>query len=170
MTPITLRADCTQCASLCCVALSFERSSLFAFDKEAGEPCAHLSRCGACRIHGERAARGFAGCASYDCLGAGQYVTQAMFGGRSWTADRALLGPMMEAFAIVREIHAVVLALQSTSEHAMPADTGARLTGYLRALQPEVSWTPDELKSARLALLLREARKFLRASGDNKRA
>jgi hypothetical protein len=62
MTSTDLRADCARCAALCCLALAFDRSPLFAFDKAAGEPCANLGSRGRCLIYAERAAKGFAGC------------------------------------------------------------------------------------------------------------
>ena len=37
-----LRADCSRCAGLCCVAPPFAASADFAFDKPAGQPCRHL--------------------------------------------------------------------------------------------------------------------------------
>ncbi|HEU4430704.1 MAG TPA: hypothetical protein VFT98_18225 [Myxococcota bacterium] len=69
--------DCGRCAALCCVATSFDAGAAFAFDKAAGERCRHLRRDDRCAIHASLAARGFAGCAAYDCYGAGQRVTRA---------------------------------------------------------------------------------------------
>jgi hypothetical protein len=109
----TLRADCTRCAALCCVALAFDRSALFAYDKKAGEACRHLDRNGRCAIHASRKEVGFGGCAAYDCLGAGQFVTQTVFGGRSWRDDASLLGPMIMAFALVRELRGLLLLLNA---------------------------------------------------------
>ena len=34
-----LRADCTRCFALCCVAPAFAASADFAIDKPAGQPC-----------------------------------------------------------------------------------------------------------------------------------
>src|SRR6185503_16885503 len=94
MPPTRWRGDCSCCAALCCVSFAFDRSELFAFDKAAGEPCALLGPQHACSIHAERARRGFGGCIAYDCLGAGQRVTEEVFGGRSWQAEPALARPM----------------------------------------------------------------------------
>ena len=71
-----LRGDCSRCFGLCCVALSFERGPLFAFDKPAGEPCPNLTQQGRCAVHERLAAAGMTGCARYDCLGAGQLATE----------------------------------------------------------------------------------------------
>ncbi|HZC25622.1 MAG TPA: GAF domain-containing SpoIIE family protein phosphatase, partial [Actinopolymorphaceae bacterium] len=41
-TTLDLRADCSRCAGLCCVAPSFSASADFAIDKAAGRACPHL--------------------------------------------------------------------------------------------------------------------------------
>ena len=46
-----LRADCSSCFGLCCVALTFSRSADFAIDKPAGEACPNLSADFRCGIH-----------------------------------------------------------------------------------------------------------------------
>ncbi len=98
-----LRADCSRCVGLCCVAPAFARSADFAVDKPAGTPCAHLRAEFRCAIHVDLRDRGFAGCTVFDCLGAGQRVTAA-FAGRDWrTPDVA--APMFRAFAVARQVH-----------------------------------------------------------------
>ena len=78
-----LRADCSRCFALCCVAPAFAASADFAIDKPAGHPCPNLQeedfRCG---IHDRLRERGFPGCTVFDCFGAGQQVAQVTFGGR----------------------------------------------------------------------------------------
>ena len=37
-----MRADCSRCSALCCVAPSFRASAEFAADKAAGVPCPHI--------------------------------------------------------------------------------------------------------------------------------
>jgi len=105
MKEITLRADCANCAALCCLALAFDRSALFAIDKAAGEACPHLDVDGACAIHRERSQRGFAGCVSYDCLGAGQRATQLVPGAKDWRSDRAIVKPLSQAFGDLLRAH-----------------------------------------------------------------
>lgn len=111
MSDTDLRGDCGRCAALCCTLLSFEAGPHFAFDKPAGEGCHHL-RGVRCAIHARLGSTGMAGCAAYDCLGAGQLVT-AMFAGLD------LGGPSTRraadsAFALVRQIQAMRLALRRT--------------------------------------------------------
>jgi hypothetical protein len=119
-----LGADCARCSALCCLALAFDASALFGLDKPAGEACPHLDACGRCAIHATRAERGFAGCVTYDCLGAGQRVTQEMFAGRSWIAEPHLAGPMARAFAAVHRAHALLQLLDEAGK--LPLSIGDR--------------------------------------------
>jgi hypothetical protein len=102
-----LRGDCTRCAALCCVALAFDRSASFAFDKPAGVPCTNL-RGRLCVIHDELEARGCGGCARYDCAGAGQRVCEEVFGGRDAPRDA-----MMDAFRVMREVQELRVVLRA---------------------------------------------------------
>ena len=163
MTSSTLRGDCAQCAALCCVALAFDRSPLFAYDKPAGEPCANLCAQGRCAIHAERAAKGFAGCEAYDCLGAGQAVTRGLFGGRSWRDDPALLRPMMEAFAVMRPAHEALALLREARRLPLPAVAARRLEAAEKALDPEEGWTQTDVTSGRIERATEAARSFLRS-------
>lgn len=131
---LSLRADCRRCAALCCVALVFDRGPAFALDKAAGEPCPHLGR-GGCRIHASRAARGFGGCVGYDCLGAGQRVTQALFQGRNWRDEPALLGPMTEAFRVVQRAHAMLELLGQARRLPLSPAERARAAALEAALE-----------------------------------
>lgn len=163
MTSSTLRGDCAQCAALCCVALAFDCSPLFAFDKPAGEPCANLSARGRCTIHAERAAKGFAGCEAYDCLGAGQAVTQGLFGGASWRDEPALLRPMMRAFAVLRPAHEMLSLLRQVQAMALPQAVRGRLGAALRRLEPEGGWTRGDVENGRIEQATAAAQGFLRS-------
>lgn len=101
---VSLRADCTRCAGLCCVLLAFDEGEDFGFAKPAGQACRHLKG-HLCTIHDGLAEAGFAGCRHYDCLGAGQRVVQEVFGGQSWRQDPALLAGMEQAFRALRRLH-----------------------------------------------------------------
>jgi Pentapeptide repeats (8 copies) len=102
---LSLKADCARCTGLCCVALSFARSAEFAFDKEAGDPCTHLQQDFRCGIHPVLRERGFAGCTAFDCLGAGQKVTQVTFAGRSWRQEPASAELLFATFQVMRPLH-----------------------------------------------------------------
>lgn len=107
-----LRADCSACVGLCCVALPFAASRDFGLDKAAGEPCRHLGEDSACGIHDRLRDRGFPGCAVFDCFGAGQRVTQVLYGGRGWRDEPALATEMFSVFGVVRSLHELLWFLQ----------------------------------------------------------
>lgn len=100
-----LRADCSRCFGLRCVVPAFSASSDFAIDKRAGVPCANLRGDFSCAIHSRLVDHGFAGCAAYDCFGAGQKVAQDTFGGRDWRRVPAVAEAMFSAFRVVRDLH-----------------------------------------------------------------
>ncbi len=101
----SLRPDCTDCFALCCTALGFSRSADFAVDKPAGTPCRNLASDFSCTIHEGLRPRGFRGCTVYDCFGAGQQVSQRLFGGISWAADPESRRDMFAAFNTARQLH-----------------------------------------------------------------
>ncbi|UYQ64356.1 pentapeptide repeat-containing protein [Streptomyces peucetius] len=101
----TLRADCSNCFGLCCVALPFAASADFAVTKDAGTPCANLRTDFTCGIHDRLRDSGFPGCTVYDCFGAGQHVSQITFGGTSWRDAPATARQMFDVFPVVRQLH-----------------------------------------------------------------
>jgi hypothetical protein len=157
-----LRADCTRCAALCCVTLAFDRSDLFAFAKAAGEPCEYLTAHDRCGIHAERPRHGFAGCAAYDCLGAGQRVTQELFGGRSWQAHPTLAQAMFEAFRVMRQVHELLSLLRVAKRLPLPAREAKRLGQLERRLQPATGWSCESLAAFERGPTPGEVASFLR--------
>jgi uncharacterized protein YjbI with pentapeptide repeats len=87
------------------VAPAFQTSADFALDKPAGRACPNLGPGFRCGIHAELRSRGFAGCAVYDCFGAGQQVTQVTFGGRDWRAEPTSAPLMFDVFGVMRSLH-----------------------------------------------------------------
>ncbi|MEV6929298.1 pentapeptide repeat-containing protein [Dactylosporangium sp. NPDC051485] len=123
-----LRADCSRCFGLCCVAPTFARSSDFAIDKPAGQPCPNLGDTFRCGIHTRLRERGFAGCTVYDCFGAGQHVAQVVYEGRDWRGDPASAPRMFDVFAAVRILHELLWYLTEArhlAESLPPSRTGA---------------------------------------------
>jgi hypothetical protein len=108
---IVLRADCSRCAALCCVALAFDQSSLFAINKASGQSCPNLNECGRCSIHANRVHQGYQGCVDFDCFGAGQRVTQEFFDGLSWIDRPSLTESMSRAFLAVLRAHECLVLL-----------------------------------------------------------
>ncbi|WP_099362875.1 pentapeptide repeat-containing protein [Fredinandcohnia onubensis] len=100
-----LMSDCTQCFGLCCVALPYGKSSDFPFNKEGGEPCRNLCSDNRCNIHEGLRKKGFRGCVSYECFGAGQHVSQTIYKGRDWRDNPERAGEMFEVFPLVQQLH-----------------------------------------------------------------
>ncbi len=132
---LLLRADCASCFGLCCVALQFERSSDFAFDKPAGDPCVNLQEDFRCGIHAKLRPAGFKGCTVYDCFGAGQRVAQQTYEGVSWRSSPGSAAEMYAIFPIVRQLHELLWYLAEALE--LTEDTGLR-AGWQGGLHGEL--------------------------------
>ncbi|MGW7273345.1 pentapeptide repeat-containing protein [Streptomyces sp. NPDC054864] len=113
-----LRADCGSCFGLCCVALTFAKSSDFPVDKAAGTPCTNLQQDFRCGIHQKLRQTGFSGCTVYDCFGAGQRVSQATYGGIDWRQDPDSARQMFDVFPVMRQLHELLWYL--TEALALP--------------------------------------------------
>lgn len=134
-----LRSDCSRCAGLCCVAHSFQRSSDFAYDKPAGTPCRNLLDDFRCGIHADLRTSGFTGCTVYECFGAGQFVTQQLFGGRTWRDDPAITADMFAVFGTMRGLHELLWYLTE----ALAVRAAAPLHGEVARLRTEVADVRD---------------------------
>nr|WP_166757161.1 pentapeptide repeat-containing protein [Modestobacter marinus] len=99
-----LTADCSRCNGLCCVLPAFAASADFAIDKPAGTPCPNLQPDSRCGIHDRLRDRGFPGCTVFDCFGAGQRVTQDVFGGADWRTDAATRAATAAVFPVMRQL------------------------------------------------------------------
>lgn len=128
-----LRADCSRCAGLCCIAPPFARSADFAFDKPAGTPCRHLADDFRCGIHDRLRDRGMPGCTVFDCFGAGQRITQQTFGGRTWRESPELAREQFAALPVVHQLHEMLWYLTEALalEAAAPLHDDVR-TAYAR--------------------------------------
>lgn len=116
-----LRADCSRCAGLCCVAPAFAASADFAIDKPAGTPCPNLRHDFRCGIHDRLRPAGFPGCSVFDCFGAGQRITQETFGGRSWRDSPELAAAQFAVLPVVRQLHEVLWYLAEAAVLPVPA-------------------------------------------------
>jgi hypothetical protein len=134
-----LRADCSRCAGLCCVAPAFAASADFAIDKPAGVACPNLQADFRCGIHAQLRERGFPGCTVFDCFGAGQRITQETFGGRSWREDPDLAATQFAVLPIVRQLHEAS-GTWSRRRRWLPAPgcgrSGRRPSGWPAARRP----------------------------------
>ncbi|MFG2691945.1 pentapeptide repeat-containing protein [Kitasatospora sp. NPDC048407] len=113
---LDLLADCSSCFGLCCVALPFAKSADFAANKNAGTPCRNLDADYRCGIHVKLRDRGYQGCTVFDCLGAGQKISQHTFEGRSWREDQDTARQMFDAFPVMRQLHELLWYLTEALE------------------------------------------------------
>jgi hypothetical protein len=130
-----LRADCGNCYGLCCVALAFSRSTDFAIDKAAGDPCPNLIEDFRCGIHDRLRNEGFKGCTAYDCFGAGQKISRRA--ARSWREQPS--PELFVALPIMRQLHEMLWYLaealelgQAITIHPDLRGTAGRITNLTR--------------------------------------
>lgn len=158
---VSLKGDCSQCQALCCVALAFDRSDMFAIDKPAGVACPNLTGGYKCNIHTQLGELGFAGCQKYDCLGAGQRVVNEVFPNVDWLKNPDQLRPVIEAFASMRKVHEL-LELLLTAQGLPLAPGQAEECGELIAeLSPSAGWQPAMLKEFEQGGIARRVGRFL---------
>ncbi len=158
---MTLTADCARCCGLCCVAPALVRSPEFALSKRAHAPCPNLAADFRCAIHPQLRQAGFAGCVSYDCKGAGQHVTQALFGGRSWS-DLDEPAAMFDAFMQARDLFEQLCLLETAlTLEASPA-IQARLRARTARVRSLATGTLPELMGVDLAREREATRELLR--------
>jgi uncharacterized protein YjbI with pentapeptide repeats len=122
-----LRADCERCFALCCVAPGFTVSAEFAIDKPPGVPCLHVQADFRCEIHETLRPRGFSGCTTYDCFGAGQQVAQVTFAGVDWREAPWTAPSMFATLAVMRQLHELLYYLAE----AMTRESSGRLYAEL---------------------------------------
>jgi hypothetical protein len=140
---ISLTADCKRCAALCCVALAFDHCLGFGFDKAAGVACPNLTEKSRCAVYERRASLGLAGCAEYDCWGAGQRVT-ALFEGQSWRDSDDAARRVFDAFRALRRVHELIELLRATETLTLPPDREEVRSRLLDSLERE-QWTEESL-------------------------
>jgi hypothetical protein len=153
---VTLEPDCGQCVGLCCVALPFRPSHGFAFAKDAGEPCRNLDGAYGCAIHASLRQSGMAGCTTYECFGAGQRVTQAVYGGASWRGSADGGAEMFEVFAVVQRLHEMLVLL----DQASALRPGPELTRLREEVSEHADGRPNDILDTdldRLAILVGDA-------------
>ncbi|APY88819.1 pentapeptide repeat-containing protein [Streptomyces alfalfae] len=149
--PAALRADCANCFGLCCVALTFARSTDFAVDKAAGRPCTNLREDYRCGIHGDLRNKGFQGCTVYDCFGAGQHVSQHTFDGRSWREDKDAARQMFEVFPVMRQLHELLWYLTDALSRPRTAPITAELKQALAETERLAAGTPQAVADVDVA-------------------
>lgn len=107
-----LKSDCKNCFGLCCVALPYRKSADFTFNKDSGDPCRNLCSNNLCAIHDRLREKGFRGCVSYECFGAGQHVSQSTYNGKDWRENAEHAEEMFAVFPLVQQLHEMLWYLK----------------------------------------------------------
>ncbi|MEI7029980.1 pentapeptide repeat-containing protein [Streptomyces pratensis] len=171
-----LRADCTNCFALCCVALTLTASSDFAIDKEAGRPCPNLQGDFRCGIHTRLRPAGFSGCTVYECFGAGQKVSQDTYGGRDWRSSPDIAAQMFEVFPVMRQLHELLWYLTEALTLPAARPLHAEIRRALEATERHTSRPAVDLAGLdvaahreRIAGLLRRISEQVRATAPRRK-
>lgn len=171
----SLTADCTKCFGLCCTALNIVASSDFSINKPAGTPCMNLQSDYSCQIHSQLREKGFKGCTVFDCLGAGQVVSQVTFNGQSWRENPDIGKKMFQVFPIMEQIHEMIAYVAEALSYDILDDLAEKLRKQLKELQNLTKLDADNLLSLDLVMyrfslneLLTSASDFVRKSTIDK--
>lgn len=165
-----LTADCGNCFGLCCVVPAFSASSEFAIDKPAGRACPNLQPDSRCGIHTELRSKGFAGCAVYDCFGAGQQISQVTFGGQDWRSAPHTAVQMFAVFPIMLALHELLYYLQCALDLVPEGALHDALAAVSADVERQTRTAPEALLAIDVAIsrddvnpLLLRASEFVRA-------
>lgn len=164
--PENLLADCGSCFGLCCVALPFAKSSDFAVDKAAGEPCRNLLGDSRCGIHSTLREKGFPGCAVYDCFGAGQKVSQSSFAGRDWRQQPSNSSEMFAVFPIMRDLHELLWYLADVRDRDSTSPLHNRIGHEYDELEALTESAPEVLLSVDVSGLRSRINELLIEASD----
>ncbi|QDQ02619.1 pentapeptide repeat-containing protein [Lysinibacillus fusiformis] len=131
----SLQADCQNCFGLCCTALNIVASSDFAMNKAAGTPCLNLQSDYSCQIHSSLREKGFKGCTVFDCLGAGQMVSQSTFNGQDWRKNPQIAAKMFRVFPIMEQLYEMIAYLAEALSYQLSLSLSEKLNRQLVQLQ-----------------------------------
>lgn len=166
----SLRADCSSCFGLCCVALPFGASADFPVDKAAGQPCVNLLTDFRCGIHARLREEGFAGCTVFDCFGAGQKVSQETYGGKDWRQAPEISRQMYDVFAVMRQLHELLWYLTEGLSRPEAATVHDDLRRALERIEEVTSSSAEALASVDVAALRQTVKPLLVETGRLVRA
>lgn len=131
----SLQADCQNCFGLCCTALNIVASSDFAINKPAGSPCPNLRDNYSCHIHSHLRETGFKGCTVFDCLGAGQQVSQVTFQGQDWRQSHEHADKMFRVFPIMEQLYEMIAYVAEALSYQVDHELSKQLQAELELLQ-----------------------------------
>lgn len=143
----SLQANCMNCFGLCCTALNIVASSDFAINKAAGTPCPNLQSDFRCQIHSNLREKGFKGCTVFDCLGAGQMVSQVTFNGQDWRGNPTVGEKMFRVFPIMEQLYEMIAYITEALSYNVSHTLSEKLNVQLEHLNRLTRREADELIS-----------------------
>ncbi|BCJ96800.1 hypothetical protein acsn021_43690 [Anaerocolumna cellulosilytica] len=126
-----LKIDCSKCSGLCCTALFFSEMDGFPEDKAAGKPCINLQSDFRCKVHTELMKRNMKGCIGYDCFGAGQKVTEAIYNS-NWRTEPTKSQEMFNVFLVTFQIHQILYFLAEAKTIIPARELWSRLNALIK--------------------------------------
>lgn len=141
----SLQANCQSCFGLCCTALNIVASSDFAINKPAGSPCPNLQKDYSCHIHNKLRDTGFKGCTVFDCLGAGQQVSQVTFQGQDWRQSREHADKMFRVFPMMEQLYEMIAYVAEALSYQVDNSLYEQLLAQLELLQQTIERDADAL-------------------------
>ncbi len=161
--------DCSNCFGLCCLTLYFSRQDGFPADKSAGTPCNHLREDFRCAIHDKLTAKGCKGCVAYECLGAGQKVSQVTYQGRSWREDSISADELCDVYLVMYQLQEICWYLTLALTYKAAAPMQEKLKQALRETEQATILSPQALlvfdlsaHRAKIGALLKEVSGLVR--------
>lgn len=171
-----LRADCEKCFGLCCVSLYFSASEGFPIDKDAGQPCLNLQLDFRCCVHKSLRENNLKGCMAFDCIGAGQKVSQISFGGHNWREVPESSNQMFEVFLIMRQLHELLWYLTEALTLQPARSIHGALSSMLDETERLTHLSPNSLMELDVAVhranvntLLLKTSEFVRAEARRRK-
>lgn len=140
-----LLIDCKKCSGLCCVSLYFAKSEGFPTDKAAGTPCRNLMPDFRCTIHGTLIESNLKGCLAYDCLGAGQKVTQRIYDGKDWKTSPEIATEMFQVFLSILQLHQMLWYLVEASTIILAKELKADIDALIFENEQMTQLRPEEI-------------------------
>jgi uncharacterized protein YjbI with pentapeptide repeats len=171
----SLKADCSNCFGLCCTALNIVASSDFAINKNAGTPCPNLNDDFRCKVHQNLREKGFKGCTVFDCLGAGQKVSQNIFNGQNWREHPEIAEKMFSVFPVMEQLYEMIAFISEALTYEVSFSLQDKLNQQLEKLQNLTDMDADSLLSIDLVMcrfpikeLLLETSEYIRSELSSK--
>ena len=147
---------------------AFSRGADFALDKPAGTPCPNLTGDDRCGVHDRLRPLGFPGCVVYDCFGAGQHVTGAVFPGLD-RGDRATLHQVATVFPVVRALQELRWLVRAARAMDPSAALAVDLAAAEEDLAARVTGSPEQLRGTDVDAVRGQVNRVLTAAGAHAR-